>query len=771
MTAIDRDRTRFVMTTVEVEGREEETVVQIPAFEPAPWSPRARFEHVGTRSVRVDGHAKVTGGARFTADIQLPGMLYARVLRASIARGSVSRLDVSAARAIPGVRAVLTARDIPSIPWTQGAPLLGTRVLYPGQPLAAVAAESSRAAEAAVHAILARWSTREHAVGIPEPSGRPSRRRGAPAPPTIHQEHRGNVTRAIRAAPVALTQTYRVAPVVHQALEPHGSVVWWQGDRVIVYDSTQGIFRVRRQLAEHLGLRTSQVRVVSEFMGGGFGGKNDCGSYTVLAALLSKKTRRPVQLILDRAEVVLDTGHRPETVMRLTLGAGRDGALTAIDFEAWIALGADGWIGGPGQLMHRMYSCPNVRTVEHFIYTNTSPMSAFRAPYYVEGAFALESAMDLVARRLRIDPIEFRQRNLTTVDQQRRRPYSTNGLAACYADVARRIGWSNGPTRSAGLPGHVVRGLGIAAQIWGAGGGPPAYAEVRINRDGTALVATGTQDLGTGSRTILGQIAAEVLGLDLEAVLVVLGDTDAGPYAGNSWGSMTTASLGPAVRMAAEDARRQLCEVAATLLDASPDRLSLRRGRVRVGGGRKSIALQRVTEHLGNIMIVGRGHRGPNPESVTVASFGAQAAEVEVDLDTGVIRVLRVVAAHDCGRAINPELAESQLHGGIVQGLGYALCERLVQDPGTGRVLNAGLHDYKIPTIADMPAIDARVISSGDPMANHVGVKGLAEPPIIPTAPAVANALYDALGVQPTALPLTPARVLELMKRRRKRRR
>ncbi len=771
MTTVDRDRTLFVVTTVEIEGREEESVVQVPAFEPTPWSPRARLDHVGAGVVRVDGHAKVTGAARYTVDIQLPGMLFARVLRAPIARGGVSRLDASAARAIPGVHAVLMGRDIPSIPWTQGAPLLGTRILYPGQPVAVVAADSWAAADAATHAILARWSAREHAVGIPDPSGRPRRLRGAPAPPTSRRERRGNVARAIRTAPVVLTKTYRVSPVVHQALEPHGSVVWWQGDRVTVYDSTQGIFRVRGQLAEHLGLRSSQIRVVSEFMGGGFGAKNDCGSYTVLAALLSKKTRRPVQLVLDRKEVVLDTGHRPETLMRLTLATGREGALAAIDFEGWVALGADGWVGGPGQLMHRMYRCPNVRTVEHFLYTNTGPMSAFRAPFYVEGAFALESAMDLVARRLGIDPIDFRQRNLASADQERSRPYSTNGLSACYTDVARRIGWSKARKTSKAPTRRVVRGLGIAAQVWGAGGGPPAYAEVRINRDATALVATGTQDLGTGSRTILGQIAAEVLGLDLEDVRVVLGDTDAGPYAANSWGSMTTASVGPAVRTAAADARRQLCEVAATLLGASADRLTLRRGRVRVGGGRKSIALRRVTEHLGNVMIVGRGHRGPNPESVTVASFGAQAVEVEVDLDTGVVHVLRIVAAHDCGRTVNPALAESQLHGGIIQGLGYALCERLVQDPRTGAVLNAGLHDYKIPTMADMPTIDARVISSGDPMANHIGVKGLAEPPIIPTAPAIANAVYDALGVQPTALPLTPARVLQLIKKRRTRRR
>jgi xanthine dehydrogenase YagR molybdenum-binding subunit len=303
----------------------------------------------------------------------------------------------------------------------------------------------------------------------------------------------------------------------------------------------------------------------------------------------------------------------------------------------------------------------------------------------------------------------------------------------------------------------------MASQVWGGAGGPPAYAVVRLNRDGTALVQTGTQDLGTGARTIFAQIAAEALGLPLKDVRMAIGDTDGGPYTNNSWGSMTTPSVGPAVRMAAEDAKRQLFEVAAEMLHAKPEQLEARRGRISVSGG-ASVTIRKVTEQLGDIMIMGRGHRGPNPSGVTVHSFGAQAAEVEVDRLTGRVRVIRIVAAHDCGRVINPELAESQLHGGIILGLGYALFERRESDAKLGRPLNLGLHEYKIPTHADIPDIDARIISVADPVANHVGAKGLAEPPIIPTAPAIANAVFDALGIQVTELPLTPGRVLEAIK-------
>jgi xanthine dehydrogenase YagR molybdenum-binding subunit len=764
---------RFVTTRVEIEGREEIAVVELPAFEPLPWGPRKRLEVVGKPAERLDALAKVTGTARYTSDVVLPGMLFAAALRAPIPSGRVTLLDTTAARRAPGVHAVLTGGDIPLIPWLHGEPLLSARVRYFGQPVAVVAAESLEQARRALELIQVQYRAGKHFVGL-EPI--PARRRpGMPGPPFTQRVERGDVRRALEKSPAVASQTYRVPPVLHQALEPHGSVVFWDGGRVVVYDSTQGIYRVRRELAGYLGLGEHQIRVVAEHVGGGFGSKNACGYYTVLAALLSRVTGRPVKFLLDRRETCLDCGHRPETTMRVTLGATREGILQAIDFEAWVALGADGWVGGPGQIARQLYRCPNVRTVEHYFYTNVGPMSSMRAPYYVEGAFALESVMDLLARRLRIDPLELRRRNLPEQDQEKKRPYASLMLGSCLEEVAKKMHWrpdladqADRRRAPSARGARVAKGRGIAAQVWPSGGGPPAYAFVRLNRDGTAEVATGTQDMGTGSRTVLAQIAAEVLGLPLDRVRVTLGDTESCPYASNSWGSMTTASVGPAVRMAAEDALRQLLEAAAELLGVPPDKLVAGRGRIVAKGARRWVSFEKVTGHLGDIVIVGRGHRGPNPTTVTVASFGVQGAEVEVDLDTGVVRVLRIVAAHDCGRAINPELAESQLHGGIIQGLGYALFERKLQDSRLGIPLNCGLHEYQIPTFADVPAIEARVISVAEPAGNHVGAKGLGEPPIIPTAPAIANAVFDAIGVQVAELPLTPARVLAAIKRARR---
>lgn len=310
----------------------------------------------------------------------------------------------------------------------------------------------------------------------------------------------------------------------------------------------------------------------------------------------------------------------------------------------------------------------------------------------------------------------------------------------------------------------------MASLIWSAGGGPPAYATVRLNPDGTVEVLTGSQDLGTGSRTVLAQIAAEAIGARITDVRTALGDTGHLPYTGNSWGSMTTASVGPAVRVAALDARTRLLEAAAALLatresSPSPDELDVRDSVITVRGTERAMSFADVGEKLGDVMIIGQGSRGPNPEQTAICAFGAQFAEVEVDTETGIVRVVRIVSAHDSGRIVNPTLAESQIEGGVLQGIGYTLFEERVMDRALGIQLNPTMHDYKIPTMADAPQIDVLFVDAPDVVANHTGVKGLAEPPIIPTAPAIANAVADALGVEPTEIPLTPWRILDLVRR------
>lgn len=762
-------RARFVQTVVEVEGRTETRVVEVPAFEPAPWTADAALTIVGTSPPRVDAHEKVTGRARYTADLVRPGMLHAVLVRAPVAKATLIGITLDAARTLPGVRGVMGPGDAPT-----GTRLFRPEVSYAGQPLAAVCAETLDQAERAARVLAASmtFARGPHAVTVDDalaPDAPSVRSSGNATAPDVVE--RGDVSRGLEQADVTLSMEFRTPVALHSALEPHGALCEWNDDHLTVWESTQGIFRVRSDVARALEMPQAKVRVLKDYMGGGFGAKNGAGAHTYTAALFARTLGAPVRCINDRRAEQTDSGNRPATVQKVTIAARYDGTLTALVLDAHIPLGISGWEGGPAQIFHELYACPNVRTTETCVYINASGMQAFRGPGYVEGAFALEGAMNAMARALGIDPVALRLTNLATRDERANREFSGNRLDECYAEGMKRFGWPSAlrpvPSAVASPPAHnspyLRRGRGVAAQTWPTGGGPPSYATVRINSDGSVDVLAGTQDLGTGARTILAQIAAEALGARLDTVRAVIGDTERLPYTGNSWGSMTTPSVGPAVRMAAEEAKAHLLEAAAQLLDMPVETLATRDSQV-LSHAVVALSFSEICRRLGNVQIVGHGSRGPNPD-LAVVTVGAQFAEVEVDTETGVVRVLRIVAVHDAGRIINPALAESQLHGGIIQGLGYALFEERHLDRTRGVPLNANLHDYKVPTMADIPAIDASFLPGADPAANHVGARGIAEPPIIPTAPAIAAAVADALGVEVRELPLTPWRVLGALAR------
>ena len=759
---------RFVTTKVEIEGREETKVVELPSRNPTPWGDDADLHVVGQRVPRMDAIEKVTGDARYTADVQLAGMLHVAVKRAPTAHGRVTTLDLSRALSLPGVRGGLTIDDVPDIK-LDGVRLFDRTIHYANQPVAAICADSVEIAERALDAIVmtveaeAHVVTAERALAADAPRVKSSGNTHRTSPRIIS---RGDVDAGLRDADVTITREYRTPTALHTALEPHGAVAEWSGGRLTVWESTQGIFNTRRDLAKAFGLRLSSVRVIKNYMGGGFGAKNGASHATYVAAALAKKLGRPVRCVLDREGEQTDTGNRSATTQRVTIGAKRDGTLTAITLDATISLGVGGWLAGPARIYHELYRCPNVRSSETFVYTNTGAMASFRAPGSVEGAFGLECAMDALARALGLDPLELRRRNYADHDQDKNRPYSNKRLDECYRLGAARFGWPRQRDERR-KESRIRRGVGMASLVWGAGGGPPAYATVRINRDGTIEVLTGAQDLGTGARTVFAQIAAEVLGAKIGEVRTVLGDTERLPFASNSWGSITTASVGPAVRVAAEEARDSLFEAAAGMLGTEPDDLESRDGEIHAKSNDACMLIRDVCDKLGEVMIIGQGSRGPNPDKTAIAAFGAQFAEVEVDTETGRVRVLRIVSAHDSGRIINPTLAESQLEGGIIQGLGYALFEERVLDERLGLPLNSTMHDYKIPTIGDVPEIDAFFVDAPDPVANHTGAKGLAEPPIIGTAPAIANAVSNALGADMTEIPLTPWRVLALGQQQR----
>ena len=746
------------------DGKEQIQVVE--EAQVAPWTRDATFAVVGRAIPRVEGVEKVTGRARYSYDIRLPGQLYARVLRSPHPHARIVSIDTSRAEALPGVRAVLSANNAPPIEWyEENAALFDRTLRFIGDEVAAVAAESEEIADDALRLIAVEYEPLPFVsdLGVAQRPDAPTLHEGGNRSSEQHYS-RGDVEVGLREADTVLERTYTTQTALHNALEPHGCTASWEGDTLTLWSSTQSIFTVRQQVAQAVCLGANRVRVIKQYMGGGFGAKQIAWKQDIIAALLSRDSGRPVQLMLDRTAENLVAGNRNATTQQVRIGARRDGTLTAIDADIALETGAyqtGGEASDVAGIYQTLYRCPNVRTKQSGWYTNLGPTVAFRAPGYVEAAFAIEQAIDELARELGLDPVAIRMKNYTPTDQSKELPYSMpDGLRVCYERATAAFGWDDYRRQPQG--GTKRRGIGLAAHNWmGGAGQPPGYAWVKLNADGSADVVTGTQDIGTGTRTGLSQVAAEELGLPLARINLLLGDTATGPYAPVSSGSATQATIGPAIQAAAADAKRQLLDVAATILEVSADDLTVRDGEIRIAGvaeGATTVAA--ITGKIAPHMILGQGVRSANPTDRAIRSFGVQCAEVEVDTATGEVTVLRVVSADDCGRIINPKMVESQVVGGVTQGIGFALTEERVVDGRTGVVLNANLEEYKVPTVADIPAIEATQVDIPDPAANPTGARGIGESPLVATAPAIANALRDAIGVRIHELPLTRERVL-----------
>jgi xanthine dehydrogenase YagR molybdenum-binding subunit len=756
---------KVIQTKTEFEGRFHEELIVVEGEGLSPWPEGIPLAYVGQRVPRLDGAERVSGRAVYTADVQLPGMLWGKILRSPYPHARIKKIDVQKAEKIPGVWLVLTYENIPKIPFYGGQTfLLDKTIRFAGEEVACVIADNEERAEDAREEISVEYEPLPFVLQ-PEEALNPGAPQIHPAGnlvrggPDVYE--RGNIDRGFTGAEVMVEEVFKTSTALHNAMETHGSVALWEGDQLVIWDSTQHIFGVRAQAAQLLDISLNKVRVIKQYMGGGFGSKNSMGRYTLLAALGAKMTGRPVKILLDRHEENLAAGNRPASVQYLKIGARRDGTLTAIHLRAYTAAGAyiliPPAVGGP---VRQLYSCPHVKTEQYAVFTNTGPLSAFRGPGYVEGTLALESAMDELAQKLSMDPLDLRLRNYTEINQITGQPYSTKGLREAYERGAREMGWAQ---RSKEEKGSKRKGFGMASQIWGGSGGPPAYAWVKINPDGSAVVLSGTQDLGTGTKTVLAQIAAEELGIPMDKISVQIGDTQINPYAPISAGSMTLPSVGPAVRTAAYDAKRQLLDIAAQVLQVPGEGLEIQNGSLQSPKLQQPVLLKDMLANLRNFMIVGRGARSPNPEGVHVNTVGAQFVELEVDVETGEVNIIKFIAVHDSGRVINPLTISSQIEGGVIQGLGFGLIERRVVDRKTGVVLNANLEDYRMPTIQDAPEIISQMVDRPDLRANNLGSKGVGEPPIIPTAAAVANAIADSLKVRIRELPITREKVLKAL--------
>ena len=760
---------KIVKTQIEIEGKWHEEEVLVEQEDLAPWTREKDLALVGKAVQRVDGEERTSGTAMFTYDVQLPGMLIGKILRSPLPHAKIIGIDTSEAEALPGVRGIVTRDSAAMNPWLGSRYLFEEIVRFEGDEIAAVAADNEDIARDALKKISVQYEPLPFVLDPDEAlkNDAPMLREGGneAGEPAVHE--RGDLELGFTSADVVVKQTYKTPAALHNSLETHGSVVKWEGKRLIVWDSTQHIFGVRSGLAEALELPLNDIRVIKQYIGGGFGSKTDAGKYTIIAALLAKKTNRPIKIMLDRREENLAAGNRPPASIDVRLGAKKDGTLTAIQLVGRAGIGAYGIgappIGGPAR---ELYACENVKTVEQGVYINTGPASAFRAPGYVEGSFALESALDELALELDMDPLELRKRNYADKQQVRNLPYSSKDLTKAYEMGARKIALAKKSWQSGGS-GNKKRGIGMASQIWGGGGSPPSYAVLRMNADATFDLITGTQDIGTGTKTVMLQIASEELGVSMSRMNILIGDTLACPYAIISAGSLSLPSVGPAVRAAAKQVKMQLLDIASSLIDVPIDDLDLKNETViSRTNPQKKIHLDDIAKKVGNYMIIGKGARGPNPDKQNVNTFGVHFVEVEVDLATGSVEILNDVAVHEFGRVINPLTLSSQVEGGVIQGMGFGLYEGRIMDRRTGKMVNANLTDYKLPTAMEIPVIDSEPVDQVDTIATSIGAKGAGEPPIIPQAAAIANAVYHATGLRIRELPITPDKILSALKSR-----
>ncbi len=749
---------------------------------PAPWK---KTQVVGKSIPRVDAYERVSGRAVYPSDLSLPRMLYGAILRSPYPHARVKKVDTTAAEKMKGVRSVISAStDEAGVYWPytkeKKVKLFDPECRYEGETIAAVAAETPYQAWDAVRAIQVDYEIlpfvvdERKALEAKAPPVHPEGNRVKP----VEIYERGEPAKGFAQADLVLEQTYRTECEIHTPMELHGCVARWERNHLTIWESTQGVYPVQARVAEVLGLPLSKVRVIGHYMGGGFGSKLQADKYTIIAALLAKKTGRPVKLFLTREETYLAVGNRPPSNMKLKAGVKKDGTLTALHFTC-IGTGGAFPAGGTGLvdwLIKELYLCPNVRTELSDVYINAGLSRPFRAPGHPQGAWALEQMLDALAEGIGMDPVELRLKNIPTFSQTRNGnpAYTTTGLKECLEEGAKAFGWEKARQEIAQTPknARIRRGVGLAGCTWFVGGGgPPATVIVRLFADGSVNLNMGASDIGTGTKTVMALVVAEELGIKPEVIQIEHADTGTTQYATASGGSKTVPTESPAVRAAAIDVKQQILKLAAEELKIDPSALTMIKGTVIHGKDpSKKIQITDIPGLKAQGVVVGIGRRGPNPRNKFVNPFCAQFCEVECNLKTGEVRIIRFLSANDSGRVMDRLTYDNQVVGGITMGVGLALTEtRVLDSEQTGKMVNRNWHDYKLPTALDVPErIVSLPLDRPDDEANLTGSKGLGEPVTIPTAAAIANAVYHATGLRMTASPINPVTLCEKLAKGRK---
>ena len=735
---------------------------------------------IGQPISRADGRLKVTGGARYVADIPVEGVLHAAIVHSIIANGRLVAIDAGKADSAPGVVAVLTHKNMPRLDpapkpsshlhaWGQSYwPVQDEQIHYAGQPVALVVAGTLD--QAAYAGTLIKI---EYEAGTPAVFDRETAREQAVDPPQMLwpvTTSTGDAGRAIADAPVKIEQAYTTPDRHHNQMEPHVTTAAWHADGTLtLYDPTQDLAGMRELLSMILGLPMDKIDIVSYFLGGGFGGKSCVWPHTLLAILAARAVGRPVRLQLTRAQMYSMVGHQPASIQRIALGADNDGRLTGIRHESITPTPVfDSYIEYAALASRHLWAASGgIATGHKVVHVNRNTPTPMRAPHEALGHFALESAMDELAYATGIDPVELRLRNDADTDPLSGRPFSTRAMRTCLTEGAARFGWDKRtPEPRSMRDGRYLIGQGMAAAFythwrW------PAKARVTLNSDGSALVEIATHELGTGTYTVMRQVAADALGLPPEKVTVHLGDTRL-PYSHPSIGSSTMANAGAAVLLAARAARDKAITLAragrdAPFAGAAAGNVLAADGRLMLAGEDLSISYAELLARNGLSALTGEGDYDPVEEEngpKAVLSFSAVFAEVRVDPDLGLVRLNRFTGAYDAGQVINPKTARSQAIGGIIWGTGQALLEQTETDPVLGRFLNRNYSGYLVPANADIPELDVVFTGSFDEEASLTGAKGLGELTAVSVSPAIANAVYHATGKRVRDLPITVEKLL-----------
>jgi len=740
------------------------------------------MKYIGKEMSRVDGVAKVTGRAKYAVEFQTNNAAYAFIVQSEIAKGAIKTIDTKDAAGQTGVIKVFTHLNAPKLAFTDkkdkdemspnGTPfraLYTNKIMFSGQPVALVVAETYEQARYAARLVKATYTEEKSATDTenllakayePPPDN--------PQNPPKGPKQRGDAANALKIAPVKIEAEYTIPIEHHNPMEMHGAIAAWEGDKLTIFDKSQYVYNVRNHLASIFGIPAENVSVVSPFVGGAFGSSLRPNYYPMLAAMASREVKRPVKLSYTRRQMFTGHGYRPYTWQKVSLGADKNGKLTAIKHESVNNTSTfEDYADNTTNFTKTIYACPNVDTPGKVVKTDLPTPFAMRAPGAVSGMFALESALDELAYKLKIDPLELRLINYSETDPESGKPWSSKALRECYKEASEKFGWSKrNPEPRSQRDGRWLVGWGMATGTWGAFQNA-ATVRIALKADGTAHVSSATSDIGPGTYTVITMIAAEFLGLPPEKVKFELGDTKfpKSPAQGGSW---TTASVGSAVQLAARNIGGKLIEMAnkdanSPFKTAKPIDVEMLNGKLQMKNNpSQSINIGDLMRKnkMTEIVEVYEGKPSPERRKYAMQAHGAQFVEVKVDEDLGIVKVTRIIEATACGKIMNPKAAHSQEMGGVVWGIGMALHENTEIDHRYGRMMTTNLADYHVPSNADVHLIETTFVEEDDKIVNELGVKGMGELGMVGIPAAIANAVFHATGKRIRNLPITPDKLL-----------